>query len=253
MECDYLQYERIVRTEGYVSWRRVKIIMSGKIDVLGVKIDNVTAQEAMEAAKEFLKTDTLSSVGTINGSVLLEAGQDEEYRHKIENLDLCVVTDRAVLDAAGITDAERRLEIEDNWFLISFLEYVAESGYSVTLLCGKKSDKPTFAGYVSKHYPEMKLAGIFAAEDATQDDDSLVNLINGAGADVLVAAMRRPEQEEFLYANRQKLNAKLWLGIGDGIKGKNKSDGKSNFFEKLIEKTLFKRKVLKYQNEKGDK
>ena len=77
--------------------------MSGKIDVLGVKIDNVTAQEAMEAAKEFLKTDTLSSVGTINGSVLLEAGQDEEYRHKIENLDLCVVTDRAVLDAAGIT------------------------------------------------------------------------------------------------------------------------------------------------------
>ena len=227
--------------------------MSGKIDVLGVKIDNVTAAEAMDAAKDFLKTDTLSSVGTVNGSVLMEAGQDETYRQMIENLDLSIVTDRAVLDAAGITEAERRLEIEDNWFLISFLEYVADAGYSVTLLCGKKADKPVFAGYIREHYSQMQLAGVFAAEEATQDDDSLVNLINGAGADVLVAAMRRPEQEEFLYANKQKLNAKLWLGLGDGIKGKNKAEGKSNFFEKLIEKTLFKRKVSKYQNEKGDK
>lgn len=227
--------------------------MSGKIDVLGVKIDNVTAAEAMEAAKDFLKTDALSSVGTVNGSVLLEAGQDEEYRQKIEKLDLSIVTDRAVLDAAGINEAERRLEIDDNWFLISFLEYVADAGYSVTLLCGKKSDKTVFAGYISQHYPQMQLAGVFAAEEATQDDDSLVNLINGAGADVLLAAMRRPEQEEFLYANKQKLNAKLWLGIGEGIKGKNKTDGKTNFFEKLIEKTIFKRKVSKYQNEKGDK
>lgn len=227
--------------------------MSGKVEVLGVQIDNVSAIEAIRQTEEFLKTDALSCIGTITGSVLMEAGQNEEYKRKIENLDLSIIMDRDVLDAAGIVEAERRLEIDDNWFLTTFLEFLAEKENSMTLLCEKKSDKAVFARYMKEHYPKIAVAGVFALEDATQDDDSLVNLINGAGADVLLASIKRPDQEDFLYSNKQKLNAKLWLGVGDGIKGKNKVDNKSNFLEKLIEKTLFKRKVSKYQSEKGDR
>lgn len=83
--------------------------MSGKVEVLGVQIDNVSAIEAIRQTEEFLKTDALSCIGTITGSVLMEAGQNEEYKRKIENLDLSIIMDRDVLDAAGIVEAERRL------------------------------------------------------------------------------------------------------------------------------------------------
>ena len=128
--------------------------MNGKMNVLGVEIDNLTVVEAMERVEAFLQTESLNTIGIINAGVLLEAGKDEGYREKVEGLDLSVVGDREVFLAAGIQDAERLMEAEDGWFLTTFLEYCAQNDHSVAVLGETKREAGTLEEHLLENFPD---------------------------------------------------------------------------------------------------
>ena len=102
--------------------------MSEKIELLGVRLEVFETEEALEKIKEFLKEDGLRIVGMVTSAMLLASEESEEFRQQLEQLNLCVIREREVLEAAGITKAERLWEAEENWFLPEFLEYLEKSG-----------------------------------------------------------------------------------------------------------------------------
>ena len=226
--------------------------MNGKMNVLGVEIDNLKVVEAMERVETFLETKSLNTIGIINAGVLLEAGKDTDYRERVESLDLSVVGDRDVLLAAGIQDAERHLEAEDGWFLTTFLEYCAQNEKSLAVLGETKKEADTLREHLLDNFPGLHLAGVFSMEDMTGDPDSLINLINGTAPEIILASLSTPQQEDFVTANKTKLGARVWIGTGKTLKCRKSLELKTGFWDKLIEKRIFKKKISKYQQEKGE-
>lgn len=226
--------------------------MSERIKVLGMEIDNVSVMDAMGLVEEFINTEPLSILAVISAGMLLKAGEDLQYKEKIEHLSLGIIGEKEVLEAAGIQDPERHMEVENNWFLASFLEYAAVNQKKAVVFCEKAVETAALSDYVETAYPELEVVGKFFLEDMTQDADSILNLINGTSTDIIIASLGIPEQENFVFENSSKLNAKIWLGLGKSLNLKKVPELKTGFLEKLIEKRIFKKKISRYQQEEEE-
>ena len=66
---------------------------------------------------------------------------------------------------------------------------------------------------LKRNYPSLPLAGAFSMETSDDMDDA-VNHINGLDAELVIAKLPSPEQEAFIFSNRDRLNIRLWLGLG---------------------------------------
>ena len=76
-------------------------------------------------------------------------------------------------------------------------------------------------------------------------DELVVNAVNGAETDCVIAAMSAPVQEEFIARNRMLLNARLWLGVGKSENPVYRSRGGIEKIVQFINHRLFRHEVEK--------
>lgn len=226
--------------------------MDEKKNLLGVTIDNINTVQAMERARKFMETEALNTIGMITTNVLLEATGSDTYQKQLCQLDLRLIGDREVLEAAGVDSAERRMEAENHWFVRTFLEYLAEQGRSLMLICGSVEEEERVLDYLREHYPELNLAGACVPDDGKEDVDGLVNLVNGISPDVILVTLLQPLQEEFMAQNKAKLEARILLGAGKMFLAGERSELKSKFLERLWNRRKWKKTLSQCLHKKGE-
>ena len=163
-----------------------------------------------------------------------------------------IIGDKEVWKVCGEELKQSLEEIEDNSFLKGICSYAMEHNKTVALLTEKDSERLIFQKHMKKQHRGLNIVGTFSLDDATEDEDSIVNLLNASAEDIIIAAIPSPYEEEFLMGCRQKLGARVWIGMGQTATSLMNVESKVNFLGKLIEKRIFKRKVSKYQSEKGE-
>lgn len=226
--------------------------MDEKKNLLGVTIDNINTVRALEKVQEFLQTEALNTIGLITVNVLLEASESEKYREHLQQMDLSLVGDREVLEAAGIHSAERRMEAENHWFARSLLEYLAEAGKSLLLISESEEEKTEVLQYLQEHYPKLNIAGACVPDDGKEDADSLVNLVNGISPDVILVTLAPPRQEEFMAENKAKLLARILFGTGKIFCRGESAELKPGFLERLWRKRKLRKSLSQCQENKGE-
>lgn len=225
--------------------------MKEKIEVLGCRIDDMNALEAIEKIESYVQSGVMCSVGMINKRMLMYGAKDEAYRNQIEKIDVTVINDKEVLKAAQIEASQRKEEVDENMFLKLFLKDATRRKRTVAILTDLEDERTACEEYLAENHEGLQIIGSFSIEESPmEDDDSIVNMLNAVTEDILLVMMPCPEQERFLFANRGKLGVKVWVGIGTEMMEKYSSDLGMGFFERLIEKQKFKRQVSKYQSGK---
>lgn len=73
-----------------------------RIDVLGVKFDNVTMQEALERCKGFLNGEKSNLIVTPNPEIVMKAKDDEEFKNIINNASLVIPDGIGIIKAGKI-------------------------------------------------------------------------------------------------------------------------------------------------------
>lgn len=220
--------------------------MDKKKNLLGVSIDDINVVRAMEIVKEYMKTEALNTIGLITIDVLLEASGSEKYQETLRQLDLSLIGDREVLDAAGIRSAERRMEAENQWFIRTFLEYMSDAEKSLMLIGENEEEKEEILCYLTEHYPKLRIVGSCVPDDAKEDVDGIVNLVNGISPDVLFAALSSPDQEKFMAENKAKLGARILIGAGKTFCSSESSELKPGFWERIWKKRKL-RKIKEHE------
>ena len=59
--------------------------MSGKLSILGVKVDRVTRKEALEKFAGFMESEGQSLIVTPNSEIILNADKDPQLKELINN------------------------------------------------------------------------------------------------------------------------------------------------------------------------
>lgn len=216
-----------------------------KKQVLGMELKAMSAQETVEKLTELLEADSLSVCALIRSGMLLEAEKNEEYRELLNRLTFTMIGDTDILKALGEESEVYQREIENQTVLSEWLDWLAREEKSIVVLTENEKLKNSAMEFIRSAYPDLRLAEVIAMEEMEAEDD-VVNHINGMDVDVVLAELSIPEQEEFIFKNKAKLNIGMWIGMGKNVSSRRKSDSMPGFFEKLIEKRIFKKKVTSY-------
>lgn len=192
------------------------MINGGKIDILGVKIDKITAIETIERIGQFLRSNSSHYIITANPEMAVEAQKDEEFRKIINNADLVVPDGFGLILASKILYGKNRLTER-----ISGIDLIFEiaknfgNDYKIFLLGGKESVAKITAEKLKEKFPEIKIAGFFGGDASEIGDSAAILAVNVASPDILFVAYGAPKQEKWIARNLKKMpSVKLVMGVG---------------------------------------
>lgn len=183
-----------------------------KTDILGVKIDNLTMEEALEKMKGFVVLPY--------SEFIVRAQKDEEFKNILNSADFCLCEGRGV------------------WLVARFLKKpIKEPINGVDLIYNLKGRIFLLGGKeeIIKKTAEKLGDSVVGFEHGYQDLDKVIEKINKVKPEILLAGLGSPKQEKWIYCNFKKMpSVKVAIGVGgafDFISGRIKRAPK--FFQKM--------------------
>ena len=115
--------------------------MNGKINVLGIEIDNYTAKETMKKSIEYLTTEPVNMIEVATVDVLMDTNTELMLKEQMKDFDLVLAGDRTVLEAAEVSERKRLQETDDRLYLQMFFRYLHKNtNGSISLWSQRKKD-----------------------------------------------------------------------------------------------------------------
>lgn len=223
--------------------------MNEKIKVLDVPISNYTAKEAMKKVMEYMQTEPISIVEMVTMNTLIQLLDKEEQKKYIDEFELTFVGDKSILEAAGVTDSKALKEADSLLFVKMVMRFLHKNHKKVFLLAENEESLKILREQVEGNYRGMKIVETATMEEHGKSDDMIVNRINGAEADCIIAALPSPLQEEVILRNRLLLNAKVWFGLGTDLKRGRAAKSKAKRLKSFFTQRIVKKKIEKEQKQ----
>lgn len=188
-----------------------------KIDVMGVKFDNLTKREFIAKAEQIIRSGEKGYCVTPNAEIVYEAIHDEAFRDLLNNASLVLPDGAGVILGAKILGTPIREKVAGIEFGDALCGSLAQMGGSAYLLGSKPGVAEAAAENLKKKHPGLNICG--TADGYFKDEAAVVEKINAANPDVLFVCLGAPKQEKFMKNHIQELNAKLMLGLGGSLDG----------------------------------
>ncbi len=188
-----------------------------KVNILGTLVDKVTTTEAVDKIFEMLKEDRPHSIFTPNSEILMLAYKDDNFRDILNGADLLTADGIGVVYASKILKNPITQRAAGYDIACLLLERIAESGHRLFLFGGKPNVADTAKDNLLKKYPFINIVGTRNGYFAPDKEEEIINQINEANADIVFVCLGAPMQEKWISKNAEKLNSKVFLGIGGSL------------------------------------
>ncbi len=220
------------------------------MQVLGIGLKDYSVREAMRMVDDFLQDAKVSTIGFVSMDILMAAGEDEELRTWLEAMDLTVPVSSEILQAAGIGGRSRIAEVEEGRFYRELMKKVSDENRTAFLLTEKEETTEPFLTFLQESAPGLKIVGSFAFENFSGDPDVVVNEINSTFPDLVLSRLPSPGSEQFIYDNKAKLNARLWVSLKEDFspQDQKKPSGLARF-RQWVKTKLFRHRASRFTNE----
>lgn len=186
-----------------------------KTDIMGLQFDNITMEEALDAAKALLQGEHAARVVTPNAEIAYEALHDENMRTLLNSAELMLPDGAGVVLASKILKTPLKQKVAGVDFADGLLGVLETTGQSLYLLGSKPGIGELAAQKMMQKHPRLRIAGI--ADGYFQDEAPVIDKINASGADVLFVCLGAPKQEQFMARHQKALHVKLMAGLGGSL------------------------------------
>lgn len=184
------------------------------ISILGVRIDNLSMQRAIEAIEAMLDSKETKQVSFINPQNINVTFQQPEYKAVLANSDLILADGFGTKLAGKILKRPLRQNLCGTDLFPRLCEALSQSGKSIYLLGAAPGAAEQVAEWVRAQYPDLTIKGSAHGYFTESDEPEWVRSIAESNADVLVVSMGTPTQELFIHKHLQSLNVGVAIGFG---------------------------------------
>lgn len=191
--------------------------MSKRIKILGVPVDMVNYDDAMNRFKTFIEEDGVSLIVTPNSEIVVNAGKNPELMDAINQAEMVIPDGIGLVYASRILKHPLEERVTGIDFLGRTLGYLAETGKSVFLFGSKPGIAEKAAAKMEEAYPGLKVAGTRNGYFKPEEEEEILAEINAADPDLLCVALGSPKQELFVLKYKDRLNAKAAIGVGGSL------------------------------------
>jgi N-acetylglucosaminyldiphosphoundecaprenol N-acetyl-beta-D-mannosaminyltransferase len=191
------------------------------IYVLGVRVDRVTREQALERIERMIAlrrdgdaTQRCQQVVTVNTEFVMAAQRNSEFREAINRAALAVADGIGIVWASypGRAHVPERITGTDT--VEALAKRCAAAGYRMYLLGAAPGVAEQAAARLRAIAPGLVIAGTYAGSPAPEEEDAIVERIRAAEADVLCVAYGAPAQDLWIYRNLARLPVAVAMGVG---------------------------------------
>lgn len=175
-------------------------------------IENLTFEQAKEKIINFIKQNKKSIITPINPEKIIKSLKDEKLREVLKKSNLLLPDGYGIIIASIILGKRIKERITGIDMFESLLDYSNKNNLSVYFLGTESSILNRVIERIKKEYSGIKIAG-FHNGFFSDEKDVLNDLVNKK-IDILFVAMGSPKQEFFIYDNFDKIDAKVFMGVG---------------------------------------
>lgn len=188
--------------------------MSKKIDILGVKVDSITMEEAVKKIETYMDERTGVLIATANAEMIMRATHDRELMEILNDAAL-VVPDGAGTVWAAHHLGEEMPERVAGYDLAQRLMKNAPSKHRRIFFFGSAPGVAEKAKAKAEHlYPGIEIVGTRNGFFSESDEPAIVEEIRKAKPDLLLAALGVPKQEKWLSRHLRELGVPVCIGVG---------------------------------------
>jgi N-acetylglucosaminyldiphosphoundecaprenol N-acetyl-beta-D-mannosaminyltransferase len=199
--------------------------MKESIRIMGVRIDKVTLDLAVEKVHFYLQGNKTNVIYTPNTEIVMAANKDKELKNVLNQGDLVIPDGIGLIYASKIKKRELPERVTGFDLSVKILEIAAREGYSIFLLGGKKGVAKEAGEKILERFPNIKIAGShhgyfkgahigFAGHE---EEKKIIEEINNSNTDILFVGFGAPRQEKWIHLNKDKLKCKVIIGNGGTI------------------------------------
>ncbi len=186
-----------------------------KIDIFGVKLDNISFEDAIKIVKNSFFSKKQIKIFTPNPEILLKAKKDKNFKEILNNADLLIP------DGSGLVFFSKiKKNIPGIDFMLAICKLAEKENKKVFLLGGKNGVAQKTKDALKNMFFNINIC------EVSEDLSSCYNLIKNSNPDIIFVALGAPKQEIWISENLNKFpTIKVAMGVGgafDILSGKIK-------------------------------
>jgi N-acetylglucosaminyldiphosphoundecaprenol N-acetyl-beta-D-mannosaminyltransferase len=185
-----------------------------RIAILGIPVDNVTEDDAMERIAAFLEAGGPHHVVTTNPEFVMEAQHNATFRNVLHHANLSVPDGFGLLLAARWLGTPLRGRATGVALSNRIAALAAERGYRLFLLGAAPGVAEESAAILTRRYPRLTIAGCYAGTPHPRHEPFLRQIIAAARPHILLVAYGHPAQDLWIARNQPYLKIPLAMGVG---------------------------------------
>ncbi|MDD6484276.1 MAG: WecB/TagA/CpsF family glycosyltransferase [Clostridiales bacterium] len=188
-----------------------------RVNILGVKVDMVTINEAAAAIMDFFNEDRVHTVFTPNSEIIMAAYRDEEFGKMLNDADLLTADGIGVVYASKILKKPISERAAGYDIARKVLEKMNYTDHKLFLFGGKPGVAEKARENLKRDYPELEIVGVRNGYFTEEEEPRIVEEINRSGADIVFVCLGAPKQEKWINAHKNELNVRVAMGIGGSL------------------------------------
>lgn len=207
-----------------------------KCSILGMGFTLGSMDYIVEGVIQRIKENKKTFIITPNVDFLTRYNENNEFKKVCDKADISIIDGMPVYWIArskGYKDAHRIAGID---FCVELAKKSKENGFSIFLLGGENNVANDAANVFKEKY-NASIAGAISPKIGFERQEESLNevleIINKSKADIVLAGMSSPIQENFIVNNMDKIDAKVFIGVGGTF---NAISGRVTRAPKLMQK-----------------
>ena len=187
--------------------------MQVSVKIMDIDIDMMTNDIFIQKMNEYLTDDSLDVILFASTKMLNRAVEDAEYRQLIEQAELLLPGEEALLTTHHVDILEAGGMVVSCKSLGMMLENLTKEDRTLYIIAENEAEVEKLQLYCKSMQPELRVVGSYA-NDKELEDAAVINEINSHTPDMILLNLATGVQEEWIKAHAPLLNGKLCIAIG---------------------------------------
>ena len=188
--------------------------MRNKVNILGVGVDSVTMQEALDRVESFFEERRPVIVATANAEMLMRATHDEELKDILNAAELVVPDGAGTVWAAHHLGHDMPERVAGYDLAQELMKRAPVKGRRIYFFGSAPGVADKAKAKAEKLYPGIQIVGTRNGYFKEPDEAQIIADIKAAKPDLLLAALGVPKQEKWLAKYKDELNVPVSIGVG---------------------------------------
>ncbi|MBC7286933.1 MAG: WecB/TagA/CpsF family glycosyltransferase [Armatimonadetes bacterium] len=188
-----------------------------EVELFGVRLHALTMQQALDRAREFLRSDRPHYIVTCDASALSRAQDDPEFRRIVNQADLVTADGAGVVLAARLLGMPVQARVSGCDLVEGLCRVAAEEAQSVFFLGAEPGVAEEAARRLRDRVPGLVVAGCQHGYYPAEEEEEIVRKIAAARPGLLIVALGQGRQEKFIADNLQRIGARVAIGVGGSL------------------------------------